>query len=693
MSKIPTLNFFYLYRNPVVHPYSQLSALAASLACAVLLLLATPRFAAAQIAETGTELSSSIAQNARVLRLSYNANPSLNGGIVASVTAYSSAGAEEDIYSSTDGVKFTQVGTITDSNMDAGNMCCGTLYELPSQVGSLAPGTLLWSASIGYDFTTQPMLLEVYKSSDQGHTWSYLSNCAAGATSGRVYGGLWEPQFTVANDGALVCFYSDEQQAGHSQLIHQVRSYDGIKWQDSTFTVASTVEADRPGMPVVTKLPSGTYFMSYEFCGSAACAVYYLTSTDGWNWGDATKMGTRAVTAAGQWLEHTPTNTWAPSAASANGTILLIGQMMYDSSGAVSSGNGVTIFTNHSADGSGTWGTMPAPVEIPDAYSNYCPNYNSAMLPSVDGQSVLEFASAYSGTKCLMYFGTGPILAGTLTPDVTVTPNSNSVGTAQPVSATVAVSGASVMPVGTVTISASSYTSSAATLSNGSADLTIPANTLSAGTATLTASYSGDANYLPGTGTASVTITQSPSFTISAANLTIKSGASSGNTATITVTPVGGFTGNVSLTAQITSAPAGATLYYPSFSFGNSSPVNITGSSSGTATLTIYTAADSASNSQARPASPNGRRFGAVSLGLIFFALPFCIRARCLGIRNIFLLLMSIAVLAGGISGCKGGTSTTNTTESGTLPGTYVVTITGTAANVGASGSFTLTVQ
>jgi hypothetical protein len=359
---------------------------------------------------------------ARVLRLSHNGDSTKNGQIVASVTASSKGNLEEDIYANSDGSGFTQIGAITDPDF-ADGLCCATLYELPSQIGSLTPGTLLWAGSVGKPTTKKdPMQVKIYQSSDQGLTWSYLSNCAT-ATNVRIQrGGLWEPQFTIATDGALVCFYSDETQPGHSQLIHQVRSYDGTRWHDSTFTVAGSNPADRPGMPVVTILPSGTYFMTYEVCGPPACAVFYRTSRDGWNWGDPTNLGTEIVTAAGQWFEHAPTNAWAPSATSSNGTILVVGQMMYDPSeavfsGVVSSGNGITIFTNDSADGSGTWSTMPAPVRVPDAYNNFCPNYSSPLLPSTDGMSVLELASDYvdyanstGQPLCKMYYGSGAII-------------------------------------------------------------------------------------------------------------------------------------------------------------------------------------------------------------------------------------------------------------------------------------------
>jgi hypothetical protein len=358
--------------------------------------------------QPGAVLSNATALYARVIRLSHNADSSGNGGVVVSVTAL--AKNEEDIYFSADGSGFTRIGAITDPDFASG-LCCGTLYELPSKVGGLAARTLLWAGSVGQSSTTQAMQIKIYRSADQGKTWTYLSNCATGTHPGRTAGGLWEPQFTVARDGALVCFFSDETYPGHSQLLRQVRSYDGVHWQDSTSTVATNVQADRPGMAVVTKLPSGTYFMSYEICGPAACAAFYRTSADGWSWGDSSNAGTKVVTAAGQYFEHAPTNAWAPSAAFKNGTILLVGQMMYESNNQVSPGNGATIFINHSADGSGPWSTMPAPVQVPNAYDNYCPNYSSPLLPSVDGQRVLEFASAYSGPACRMYYATGPILA------------------------------------------------------------------------------------------------------------------------------------------------------------------------------------------------------------------------------------------------------------------------------------------
>jgi hypothetical protein len=71
---------------------------------------------------------------------------------------------------------------------------------------------------------------------------------------------------------------------------------------------------------------------------------------------------------------------------------------------------------------------------------------------------------------------------------------------------------------------------------------------------------------------AAYTITLPPSgFTLSGTAVTLYPGATTGNTPTITVTPSGGFTGSVALTAAVTSSPTG-TQDPPNVSFGSASP-------------------------------------------------------------------------------------------------------------------------
>ena len=184
-------------------------------------------------------------------------------------------------------------------------------------------------------------------------------------------------------------------------------------------------------------------------------------------------------------------------------------------------------------------------------------------------------------------------------------------------------------------------------------------------------------------------IVTAPGFTISGTAVTVTAGATSGNTSTISVTPSGGFTGSVTLTAAITSEPNGA-VNPPTFSFGSTSPVNITSTGAGTATLTIYTAAEggcTASN-RAIPKLPRHIPDGAALALLVLIAVP-----RRQGWRAWLALVLLLACLTGGVSACgsSGGKSTCNAITAPTTSGTYIIT--GTSGTTTATGTVNLTVE
>jgi subtilase family serine protease len=256
--------------------------------------------------------------------------------------------------------------------------------------------------------------------------------------------------------------------------------------------------------------------------------------------------------------------------------------------------------------------------------------------------------------------GTGSVTVTAIqTPTVTVSPSPASITTAQTttVAITVAASGGYATPTGTVTLSSGGYTSSAVTLASGGASITVPAGALATGTDTLTATYTPDSAssqiYAKSTGTSTVTVSTSVAsgFSLSAANVTLEPGATSANTSKITVTPTGGFTGSVALTAQITASPTGANDL-PTLSFGSTSPVVISSASAGTATLTISTTAPT-TGALALPPQPSSRWIGAggaVMACLVFFFIP--VRRRS-WLRRVSVVL--IAVFAGLAIACSGG--------------------------------------
>ena len=290
--------------------------------------------------------------------------------------------------------------------------------------------------------------------------------------------------------------------------------------------------------------------------------------------------------------------------------------------------------------------------------------------------------------------GTGTQLA---LPAVTVTPSASSITTAQSLSVSVTVSGGTgnQTPTGTVTLTSGSYTSAATTLSSGSVTINVPANSLTVGSDTLTVSYTPDTAsstvYSGASGTAPVTVTN-PSFALSGTAVTVAPGATTANTSTITVTPAGGFTGSVALTAAITSSPSGA-QYPPTLSFGSTSPVNISGASAGTATLTISTTAPSSAslalpNHSGAPWYASG---GAALACLLLFGIP----ARRRSWRTILGMLAFLVVLTGGVLACggKGGGGGGGTSNPGTTAGTYTVTVTGVSGSLTQTTIVTVTVN
>jgi hypothetical protein len=194
---------------------------------------------------------------------------------------------------------------------------------------------------------------------------------------------------------------------------------------------------------------------------------------------------------------------------------------------------------------------------------------------------------------------------------VVVTPASSSITTVQSLGVTIAVSGTSGTPTGSVVLSSGSYTSSAATLNSGSATIAIPAGSLAASSDTLTGKYTPDsastAAFNSAFGTATVAVTQSakaPTVTVTpeetthpyAENLivtaTVKDGSvspsgsvrlSSGSFTSSTVTL---NAGTATFYVQPGSLAKGADTLTVTYSPDSSSSATY-GTSTGTAAMTI----------------------------------------------------------------------------------------------------------
>jgi hypothetical protein len=193
---------------------------------------------------------------------------------------------------------------------------------------------------------------------------------------------------------------------------------------------------------------------------------------------------------------------------------------------------------------------------------------------------------------------------------------------------------------------------------------------------------------------ASATYTITPGFTIAGAAVTVTAGATSGNASSITLTPVGGFTGNVALTAVITSGPSGGVQ--PTLSFGSTTPASITGSAAGTATLTITTKASSTTQCTSENRMQQGIPWYSGGSAVLACVLLFGIPARRRGWLKTLGLSLLLVALAGGVMACGsggGGTTCTPTTIPGTTSGNYTITVTGTSNSITSTGTVNLIVQ
>jgi len=182
-----------------------------------------------------------------------------------------------------------------------------------------------------------------------------------------------------------------------------------------------------------------------------------------------------------------------------------------------------------------------------------------------------------------------------------------------------------------------------------------------------------------------------PSFSITGTAVTVTAGAVTGNTSIITVTPTGGFTGSVALTAAVTSSPSGA-QDLPTLSFGSTTPVSISGNSAGTATLTVTTTAP-AGCTETYP-MPRGL-FWFIGCGAVLVCVMLVgISASRRRLRLAPGMLALLLTLVGGLLACGGGSGSPPCGgASGTTPGTYAITVTGTSGGTAATGTVSLTVQ
>lgn len=184
-----------------------------------------------------------------------------------------------------------------------------------------------------------------------------------------------------------------------------------------------------------------------------------------------------------------------------------------------------------------------------------------------------------------------------------------------------------------------------------------------------------------GGGTSSFALSASPSALSATTTASTTGTPVTGTvTSTITATSIGSFAGPVALTCAV----APTTAVVPTCVV---SPTSVTLAANGTATSTLTltyfgSTSNCVTNSGATPI--HMAYFGPAALAFLLLLLPFRKRRS---MRNLACLVLLITGMAS-LSGCGGNSSSgggggvcSNVVSSGTTPGTYIVTVTGTSGS------------
>jgi len=260
--------------------------------------------------------------------------------------------------------------------------------------GSLILGYIAWNPD---DYIGDGQTLKIWKSSNGGVTWNYISTLETNATW------QWEPEFAYSSDGRLQIYYSftavksgDVGDNIYRQIITRRESTDGgLTWSNRVTAVGDSNHG--VGMPRVVKVSSNLYYMAFEHYQDAT-AVHILSSTDGKNW--PTCCGNTMETTTG-WMHSTPALTFV------NGALIGTGkEYLAQQSFSYHPNNGSVLL--YSIDGGATWVEMAAPFVIRysgDDHTNWSPD----LLPLPNNQLFEISVTDASGRPNDVRYDTGPV--------------------------------------------------------------------------------------------------------------------------------------------------------------------------------------------------------------------------------------------------------------------------------------------
>ncbi|MFT3796965.1 RICIN domain-containing protein [Microbacterium sp.] len=278
------------------------------------------------------------------------------------------------------------------------------LFEVTQTTGTLTAGTILLAGMImPADRSSSSLVL--YKSTDRGTSWSYVSTIDSGApatydpTPSSTTTTVWEPSLAIDGSGGLVAYFSDERQkaSGVLQAVSYRRSTDGgATWGSLVNVSAPNNSSDRPGMITVTKLPDGRYLGTWEVVNRPSQAqntapVYFKISNDGLNWGTTTSIGTKVALANGRGIGSSPFVKWVPGGGP-KGMVIVTSKWSLTSGGVIDGGQ--NFYVNYNL-GEGPWERLPMAVtyDATDTQGGNFSGFAQGLDVSVDGRTLYQAAN------------------------------------------------------------------------------------------------------------------------------------------------------------------------------------------------------------------------------------------------------------------------------------------------------------
>jgi hypothetical protein len=344
-----------------------------------------------------------------------------------------------------------------------------------------------------------------------------------------------------------------------------------------------------------------------------------------------------------------PTTAGAPVVAAAD----MDGDGKIDAVAADGASNSMNVFLN---DGSGTF-----PQSVPDFTASVPAAYNQLQVADLNGDGLPDIISTNYVTQNISIFLS---IRQPTKPTVTLTGGSSQSFAGTPsLSFTVQVTGIqSLIATGSVTLLDGTTSLGQQTL-NASGQATFSVSNPATGQHNFSVSYTGDSNYLAATSNVLADSVTDFQLSLPSSVQTVSHGATA--TYNLTLTPVAGFTGNVSFTC--TGLPSGASCATTTTSInGQPAPV----------ALNVTTT--SANSIHALVRESHFVETATLSIASFFLAI---LLPRRRSLPKLALVLFTLFGLSFSV-GCSGGSNGSTTTNNPT-PVTTAFTITGSATQSG----------